>query len=246
MQRMRAAVQSCDSRLPHPGIVRRLVIVADNSLIIESIRIGFRESGEFKLVGYADPRRTSAQAILGAEPDAILFDDLGRSEDAIELLREIKNHDPELVVLMLCMNLDPESLDELFNAGASAAISKATSPRALVTLVRETLSGHIVHSPQTTRPSTYRSSAATAPGGQALTDRELEILQLVASGATNGEIARRLWVAEQTVKFHLRNVYRKLDVANRTQASHFAHINGLVTLASASEPSSKHKLQIVS
>ena len=61
-----------------------------------------------------------------------------------------------------------------------------------------------------------------------LTTRELEILQLVARGSTNGEIARRLWVTEQTVKFHLSNIYRKLEVGNRTQASHYAHVNGLV------------------
>jgi DNA-binding CsgD family transcriptional regulator len=66
-----------------------------------------------------------------------------------------------------------------------------------------------------------------------LTGRELEILQLVASGSTNGDVARRLWVTEQTVKFHLRNIYRKLDVANRTQASHFAHVNGLVKAQTA-------------
>jgi DNA-binding CsgD family transcriptional regulator len=61
-----------------------------------------------------------------------------------------------------------------------------------------------------------------------LTDRELEILHLVASGATNAEIARQLWITQQTVKFHVSNVYRKLDVANRTEACHYAHVNGLV------------------
>ena len=62
-----------------------------------------------------------------------------------------------------------------------------------------------------------------------LTSRELEVLQLVAGGATNGEIAQKLWVTEQTVKFHLSNVYRKLEVGNRTEASHYAHVNGLVS-----------------
>ncbi len=61
-----------------------------------------------------------------------------------------------------------------------------------------------------------------------LTSRELEVLQLVAGGATNGEIAQKLWVTEQTVKFHLSNVYRKLEVGNRTEASHYAHVKGLV------------------
>jgi DNA-binding CsgD family transcriptional regulator len=61
-----------------------------------------------------------------------------------------------------------------------------------------------------------------------LTARELEILGLVAEGASNSSIARQLWVTEQTVKFHLSNVYRKLGVANRTEASHHAHVNGLL------------------
>ena len=63
---------------------------------------------------------------------------------------------------------------------------------------------------------------------QRLTPRELEILRLVAAGASNGRIARQLWVTEQTVKFHLSNVYRKLGVANRTEASHYAHVHELI------------------
>jgi DNA-binding NarL/FixJ family response regulator len=62
-----------------------------------------------------------------------------------------------------------------------------------------------------------------------LTSRQLEILRLVAAGSTNSDIAQRLWVTEQTVKFHLRNIFRKLGVANRTEASHVAHVNGLVS-----------------
>lgn len=240
-----AAVPCCGSPLAQASVLRRLVIVADNSLIIEAVRIGFRESGEFKLVGHADPRRSSARAILGAEPDVILFDDLPRCDAAIELLREVKKLDAEPVVLMLSLNLEPESIDEFFRAGAAAVISKATSPRTLVTLVCETLNGHIVHRPQATGSSPQRATTGLIGGDVPLTDRELEILQMVASGATNGDIARQLWVTEQTVKFHLRNVYRKLEVANRTEASHFAHVKGLVTLP-PSERSPRRELTVVS
>ena len=62
-----------------------------------------------------------------------------------------------------------------------------------------------------------------------LTERELEILRLVSSGAKNGDIARSLWITQQTVKFHVSNIYRKLDVSNRTEACHYAHVNGLVS-----------------
>ena len=66
-------------------------------------------------------------------------------------------------------------------------------------------------------------------GGHGLTKRELEILRLVASGSSNSQMAKLLWVTEQTVKFHLSNIYRKLDVANRTQASRWAQVNGLLS-----------------
>jgi DNA-binding NarL/FixJ family response regulator len=119
-------------------------------------------------------------------------------------------------------------MEKAFEAGATAVISKAAHPVALATLVRETLDRHIFHRPCTSANGPAALPSSAQPEDLPLTSRELEILQLVASGSTNGEVARRLWVTEQTVKFHLRNIYRKLDVANRTQASHFAYVNGLV------------------
>lgn len=217
------------SNPPRPAsAMRRLVIVADNSLLVEAIRIGFRRSGEFNLVGHADGRRTSARTVLGAEPQVILLDDMDCSDTALALLRAIRSEDETVAVIVLSMQTDTEWLDRVFEAGATSVISKATHPAALATLVRETLDGHIFH-----RHSAACTRAGTSEmSGQfddlPLTSRELEILQLVASGATNGDVARRLWVTEQTIKFHLRNIYRKLDVANRTQASHFAHTRGLV------------------
>jgi DNA-binding NarL/FixJ family response regulator len=210
--------------------LRHLVIVADNSVIVQAIRIAFLQSGGFKLVGWANVRTTTAGTILATDPDVIVLDDMDHSQRLLELVREIRTRDENVALLVLSLDLDSEWLSRVFSAGATAALSKATQPLALATLVRETLDGHIVHpAPAGIPPGAPRgrSVAADLP----LTTRELEILQLVASGATNGVIARRLWVTEQTVKFHLRNIYRKLDVANRTEASHFAHVRGLVGVA---------------
>jgi DNA-binding NarL/FixJ family response regulator len=209
-----------------PSRRTRLVIVADNSLIVEAIRAGLRRSGEFNLVGHADGVIPSAQQIASVEPDAILLDDMDQSDRALALIREIRAEHPDIAVILLSMRMDPDWLHRALSSGAIAAISKASHPLALGTLVRATLNGHIVH----------RLAAAAGPERQTdavaddlpLTTREVEILQLVASGFTNSEVARKLWVTEQTVKFHLRNVYRKLDVANRTEASHFAHVKGLM------------------
>jgi DNA-binding NarL/FixJ family response regulator len=211
--------------------MKRLVVVADNSLIVEAIRIGLRASGEFNLLGHANGRRTSARTIVDTAPDVVLIDDMDHSELALSLIRAIKEENEAITVLVLTVRMDPEWLDEVFDAGASGAISKAIQPVALSTLVRETLDGHVIH--VGSRPGAASSGRrlrahAVATEDCPLTTRELEILQLVASGSTNGEIARRLWVTEQTVKFHLSNIYRKLEVGNRTQASHYAHMNGLV------------------
>ena len=211
--------------------MKRLVVVADSSLIVEAIRIGLRTSGEFNLLGHANGRRTSARTVVDANPDVVLVDDMDHSELAVSLIKAIKDENESITVLVLSVRMDPEWLDRIFEAGASGAISKAIHPVALSTLVRETLEGHVIHvGSRTAAASRGRElrAHAVATDDCPLTTRELEILQLVARGSTNGEIARRLWVTEQTVKFHLSNIYRKLEVGNRTQASHYAHVNGLV------------------
>ena len=211
--------------------MKRLVVVADNSLIVEAIRIGLRTSGEFNLLGHANGRKTSARTIVEAAPDVVLVDDMDHSELAVSLIKEIKDENEEITVLALTVRMDPEWLDQVFDAGASGAISKAIQPAALSTLVRETLDGHVIHvgsRPAVSSRNRGLRARAVAAEDSPLTARELEVLQLVAAGSTNGEIARRLWVTEQTVKFHLSNIYRKLEVGNRTQASHYAHVNGLM------------------
>ena len=210
------------------GSMKRLVVVADNSLIVEAIAIGLRKSGEFKLLGHVDGRSGSVRSIVEAGPDVILVDDMDGSDHAVELVEQIKAEQSDAAVIMLTTSMDSEWLDAIFDAGAAGAISKATHPTVLATLVRETVAGHVVHvykSAGTLRPTRPTAMAAQQ---SPLTSRELEVLQLVAAGLTNGEIAQKLWVTEQTVKFHLSNVYRKLGVGNRTEASHYAHVTGLI------------------
>jgi DNA-binding NarL/FixJ family response regulator len=213
--------------------MKRLIVVADDSLIVEAIRIGLRESGEFNLLGSVAASTARAPEIIATGPEVVLVDDMEQSIDAADLVRSIKAQAPTVSVIMLSLSMDPEWLDEVFDAGAAAVISKVTQPGSLGTLIRETMDGHVVHIPaDAVRPVGKRVKSVAGDHSDeaeaALTTRELEVLLLVANGSSNREIARNLWVTEQTVKFHLANVYRKLDVGNRTQASHFAHVNGLV------------------
>ena len=210
------------------GPSKRLMVVADNSLIVEAIAIGLRRSGAFNLLGHVNARNGSVDAVIDAGPDVVLVDDLDGAEESVELVAKIKAADERVAVIVLSTSMDPDWLDAIFAAGAAGAISKATHPAALATLVRETMDGHVMHVYKSSGVSREARPALVAAEQSPLTSRELEVLQLVASGATNGEIAQKLWVTEQTVKFHLSNVYRKLEVGNRTEASHYAHVNGLI------------------
>jgi DNA-binding NarL/FixJ family response regulator len=228
---MGATLEYVESPARPANRARHLVIVADNPLIVEAIRIAFRQRPDFQLVGYTHPRALPARPLRHARPDVILLDDTDQSQRTLKLIRLLRSEHDNVAVIVLSFQLDPGWLDEVFGAGATAVISKATRTPALATLVRETLDGHIVH-PRPSGPPTGTQTPATAQD-LPLTNREVEILKLVASGSTNGDVARRLWVTEQTVKFHLRNIYRKIEVANRTEASHFAHLTGLVETGQA-------------
>jgi DNA-binding NarL/FixJ family response regulator len=159
-------------------------------------------------------------ALLELKPDVVLVDDMQEADNALARLREIAEDAPQAKSMLLTLRMEREWLDEAFNAGAEAIVSKTVHPVALGTLLREISQGNVVQRRQTVAPV---ASAEDCP----LTERELQILRLVAEGYTNGRIARELWVTEQTVKFHLSNTYRKLGVANRTEASRYAHVHNL-------------------
>ena len=116
---------------------------------------------------------------------------------------------------------DHEHIDAAFAAGADAYVVKTAHPDDLSLAVRQAF-----------EHSVYLAHARPAPppldNSPGLTRREIEILQLVAEGQSNASVAKMLWVTEQTVKFHLSNIYRKLGVANRTEASRWAQLQGLL------------------
>jgi DNA-binding NarL/FixJ family response regulator len=201
--------------------MKRLLIVADHTLVVQAIRMALRQTAGFQVVGFVDGRQDIRARLLETRPDVVVVDDMQDPEHPLERLREVVSTMPEAKALLLTVRTDEEWLDEAFEAGAEGAISKAVHPVALGTLLREIVCGRVVHRPRRVKPA---AALADCP----LTTRELEILRLAAQGFTNSRIARELWVTEQTVKFHLSNTYRKLGVANRTEASRYAHMNDLV------------------
>jgi DNA-binding NarL/FixJ family response regulator len=154
----------------------------------------------------------------------LLIADLDEDEESIDRIAEARLLGDELKIVVLAAEADSRRIQAAFDAGVSAYVLKSAQPEHLALAITETF-----------EPSIYfgSGSAASPPhapfDGPRLTRRELEILQLVARGASNAAVAKGLWVTEQTVKFHLSNVYRKLSVSNRTEASRWAQVHGLLT-----------------
>jgi DNA-binding NarL/FixJ family response regulator len=209
--------------------MNRILIVADHSFVVQSIRLALRQASGFEIVGQVDGRQPIKTYLDERRPDIVLIDDMQSPGDALARLRETADAGMSCKRLLLTLNMGDTWLDEVFEAGADAVISKSIHPVALGTLLRETMRGNILHRHRPAQPD----ATATCP----LTSREVEIVALAAQGHTNGRIARQLWITEQTVKFHLSNVYRKLGVSNRTEASRYVYANSLVPVpVAALEP----------
>jgi two-component system, NarL family, response regulator DevR len=147
--------------------------------------------------------------------------------DGVGLVREAKVALPELKVIVLSMFEDAAHIDAAFAAGADAYVLKTANADDLTSAIRQAFmpSMYLAGARPTPAPAPAAAAVDDSPG---LTRRELEILQLVAEGHSNAQLAQMLWVTEQTVKFHLSNIYRKLNVSNRTEASRWAQLNGLL------------------
>jgi DNA-binding NarL/FixJ family response regulator len=163
------------------------------------------------------------------EPDLLVAELDGWDLDSEELtcLREARERVPSLKIVVLASGDDPRRIDAAFAAGAVAFVIKTAQPEDLSAAVRQAFD-HSIYFAGTNQAPAPAANVHSIDEASVLTRRELEILQLVAEGKSNAQVGRTLWVTEQTVKFHLSNVYRKLDVANRTEASRWAQMRNLL------------------
>jgi DNA-binding NarL/FixJ family response regulator len=178
------------------------------------------------LVGKTTDPGEALALVAEHHPDVLLADfNVGGGElDGLECLRKAHDIEPGLKMVVLSATHEPEQVQSAFAAGASVFCVKTAAQDDLMAAIRQAFETSIYLS-QSVNGSTRLESLPDAPE---LTRRELEILRLVAEGHSNSQLARMLWVTEQTVKFHLSNIYRKLDVANRTEASRWAQLHGLL------------------
>jgi DNA-binding NarL/FixJ family response regulator len=201
----------------------RVVLADDHRLILDSVRGSLEESGEFEIVGEA-VNGNQALALVGrTNPDVVVLDIRMPGMDGLVCLDQIKKKSPSVKVVVLSASTDQKLIENVLKRGASAYIVKSVNPVDLPAVIRQALDETVYTA--IGLPADSPSSAAKEAG---LTARELAILTALAQGKSNAAIAKELWVAPQTVKFHLTNIYRKLNVSNRTEAARYAYQQGLV------------------
>ena len=218
--------------------MRRLkVLVADDhELMLAAVRLALAEaSDEFEIVAETTRGQQVLPLAARTQPDLVLLDLRMPGMDGLTCLELLRQRHPQIKTIVLSGVDDPNVIRSAFGRGAVAFIRKHVDPRDLPSALRQAVSGSVTQ-PIFGEDDTPEPAAGADIG---LSDRELDILAALGEGKSNKQIAKQLWLAEQTVKFHLTNLYRKLEVSSRTEAVNAAYRRGLLEsplLAAAERP----------
>jgi DNA-binding NarL/FixJ family response regulator len=215
----------------------RVLLVDDQPLLRTGFRMILSAEPDLTVVGEAADGAAAVELAQRLRPDVILMDIRMPGMDGIEATRRLAGPgvaDPARVLILTTFGLD-EYVVEALRAGASGFLLKDTPPEDLIDAIHVIAAGEALLAPSVTRRLLDQFAShlpapaeATSPALAELTERELEVLRLVAQGLSNAEIADRLVVSETTVKTHVSHVFSKLDLRDRVQAVILAYQVGLV------------------
>jgi DNA-binding NarL/FixJ family response regulator len=203
----------------------RVVIADDHRLMLDGIRRALEADGTFEIVGETQSGGEVLPLVAQTKPDVVVLDVRMPQMDGLACLDEIRKKHPEVKVVMLSASTSQDLVESALRRGASAYVLKSVDPADLPSTLRQAVSGNVFSA---IGIATANDVGTQGARGSGLTDRETAILKALARGLSNDEIAKELWVTQQTVKFHLTNIYRKLAVKNRTEATRWAYRQGLV------------------
>jgi DNA-binding NarL/FixJ family response regulator len=211
----------------------RILIADDQAVVRAGLRMILEVQDDLEVVAEAADGVEAVDAVQSLEPDVALMDIRMPELDGIEATRRIVAAGSATRVLVLTTYGLDENIYEALKAGASGFLVKTDSPERLVDAVRVIAGGEALLAPEITRRLIDCFVAVSRPARPAreldqLTERELEVLLLLARGRTNSEIAKELYVSEGTVKTHVARVLAKLDLRDRTQAVIFAYENDVI------------------
>jgi DNA-binding NarL/FixJ family response regulator len=209
----------------------RVMIVDEHPLFRQGCRSALEASGDCTVVAEASDSRTGLDVARTQLPDVVLIDALLSTNDALELARQLRHSSPRVAIIMLTAFEDEEQLFQSMKLGAAAYLLKGLSADELVDAVRQVSRGtYIINDNVLSRPTvasrvlrTFREMTAEEPPEvqplySPLSNREIEILDYIARGNSNKEIAKSLKISDQTVKNHITSILKKLSVNDRTAA----------------------------
>ncbi len=214
----------------------RVLIVDDHAIVRKGIRALLSEAGGFEVVGEADNGQAAVLLAQQTQPDVILMDLLMPGVDGIEATRQITSRQPATRILVLTSFAADNKVFPAIKAGALGYLLKDSSPDELVRAIRQVQRGEPSLHPTIARKLLQEIArpAEREPAPEALTARELEVLQSIAQGLSNQEIADRISISESTVRAHVSRILGKLHLASRTQAALYAVREGLANADAAS------------
>lgn len=209
-----------------------VLIVDDHPVVRQGLRTFLETQDDLEIVGDASSGEEALALIGEVLPDVVLMDLVMPGIDGIEATRRARELSPSSKVIVLTSFADDEKVFPAIKAGADGYLLKDAEPAQLADAIRSVSRGEALLHPTVAAKLMQHVAASDhrAPGGE-LTQRELEVLRLIARGRSNREIARELSVAEKTVKTHVSNMLAKLHLADRTQAALYAVRRGLADAA---------------
>lgn len=210
----------------------RILAADDHAVVREGLRALIDTEPGMELVGEASDGTEAVGRAQALQPDVVLLDLVMPRKGGIEAIGEIRSVAPEARILVLTSFAEDDKVFPAIKAGAQGYLLKDASPGELLQAIREVQRGEPSMHPTIARKLMLelQRSSDLPPTEDPLTEREAEVLGLVAQGLTNQEIADRLYVSERTVRTHVSNILSKLHLANRTQAALYALRTGLASL----------------
>jgi two-component system, NarL family, response regulator LiaR len=211
----------------------RILITDDHGVVRQGLRMFLSLDPDIHVVGEAENGQEALEMARELEPDVVLMDLLMPVMDGIKATRAIRSELPEVEVMALTSVLEGASVTRAVRAGAIGYLLKDADAEELHRAIRGAAEGRVQLAPEAAARLMREVSAPENP--EALTERETEVLKLVARGKSNRQIASELFVEEKAVKSHVLNILRKLGVQSRTQAALHAVRTGLVSTEELSE-----------
>ncbi len=210
-----------------------ILLVDDDALIRAGLRLLLETQDDFRVVGEAGDGEVAVRQVAALTPDVVLMDIQMPRMDGLEATERISASEHTARILVLTTFEQDEFVFRALRAGASGFVLKRIPPEDLVAAIRTVAAGDALLSPSVTRRliSAFAAQPPPVPGpglASQLTERELEVLRLLARGLSNAEIAQRLTLSTLTIKTHVGHLLTKLELRDRTQAVVFAYESGLV------------------